>query len=101
MSKNHNFQSMRDLMISTAIGNISGKPYESRRTRTKDYDSFDLLLPENSYSEDTVCTFACADALLNQEDVAKLTDECIRLATETGLPTHDPSLRQFVELCSK
>ena len=53
---------MKNLLLSTAIGDISGKPYELRRTRTKDYDSVDLLLPENTYSDDTVCTFACADA---------------------------------------
>lgn len=130
---------MRNLLLSTAIGDISGKPYESRRTRTKDYDSVDLLLPENTYSDDTVCTFACADALLNHKDMAqtlkercmadrhrgyggrfrqwldaegippsyrsygngsamrvsaagflaKSKDECIRLATETAMPTHD------------
>ena len=49
---------MRNLLLSTAIGDISGKPYESRRTRTKDYDSVDLLLPENTYSDDTVCTIS-------------------------------------------
>ena len=69
---------MRDLLLSTAIGDISGKPYESRRTRTKDYDSVDLLLPENTYSDDTVCTFACADALLNHKDMAQaLKERCM------------------------
>ena len=66
---------MRYLLLSTAIGDISGKPYESRRTRTKDYDSVDLLLPENTYSDDTVCTFACADALLNHKDMAQTLKE--------------------------
>ena len=28
---------MRNLLLSTAIGDISGKPYESRRIRTKDF----------------------------------------------------------------
>ena len=69
---------MRNLLLSTAIGDISGKPYESRRTRTKDYDSVDLLLPENTYSDDTVCTFACADALLNHKDMAQtLKERCM------------------------
>lgn len=130
---------MRNLLLSTAIGDISGKPYESRRTRTKDYDSVDLLLPENTYSDDTVCTFACADALLNHKDMAKTIkercqadrhrgyggrfrqwldadgiqlsyhsfgngsamrvsaagfmakseEECVQLAKETAMPTHD------------
>ena len=130
---------MRNLLLSTAIGDISGKPYESRRTKTKDYDSVDLRLPENTYSDDTVCTFACADALLNHKDMAKTIkercqadrhrgyggrlrqwldsdgiqpsyhsfgngsamrvsaagfmakseDECVQLAKETAMPTHD------------
>lgn len=130
---------MMNLLLSTAIGDISGKPYESRRTRTKNYDSVNLLLPENTYSDDTVCTFACADALLNHKDMAKTIkerckadrhrgyggrfkqwldadgilpsyhsfgngsamrvsaagfmakseDECIQLAKETAMPTHD------------
>ena len=71
---------MRNLLLSTAIGDISGKPYESRRTRTKDYDSVDLLLPENTYSDDTVCTFACADALLNHKDFV----DCLKLAISLG-----------------
>ena len=130
---------MKNLLLSTAISDISGKPYELRRTRTKDYDSVDLLLPENTYSDDTICTFACADALLNHKDMAKTIkerckadrhrgyggrfkqwldadgilpsyhsfgngsamrvsaagfmakseEECVQLAKETAMPTHD------------
>lgn len=61
---------MKDLLLSVAIGDIGGVPYEFEG-RTKDYDAVDLLNPENTYSDDTVCTFACADALLHGLDMAE------------------------------
>lgn len=125
-------------MLSAAIGDIAGMPYEFER-RTKDYNAVDLLLPSNTYTDDTVCTFACAEALLKKIDMAdnlwnrcradfsrgfggrfarwliakeiqpsyhsygngsgmrvsaagftaKSVEECIDLATQTALPTHD------------
>lgn len=129
---------MRNLLLSAAIGDISGMPYEFSY-RTKNYDEVNLLLPYNTYTDDTVCTFACAEALLQglnmaenlwircrQEStrgyggkfvawlsanevlpayqsygngsgmrvsaagfMAKSVEECIDLATQTALPTHD------------
>ena len=61
---------MKTLLLSAAIGDIGGEPYEFGG-RTKDYHSVNLLLPENTYTDDTVCTFACADALLHNLDMAK------------------------------
>ena len=61
---------MRNLLLSAAIGDISGQPYEFRG-RTKDYHRVNLLFPQNTYTDDTVCTFACADALLHNIDMAK------------------------------
>ena len=129
---------MKNLLLAAAIGDISGVPYEFEG-RTKNYDDVDLLNPENTYSDDTVCTFACAEALLDGKDMAeclhrrgredfyrgfggrfalwlcnpeiqpsyrsygngsgmrvsaagflaKSVEECIELATQTALPTHD------------
>lgn len=129
---------MKHLLLSEAIGDIAGMPYEFKG-RTKDYDAVDLLLPSNTYTDDTVCTFACAEALLHHLDMAhnlwqrgrealyrgfggrfmrwliardvqpsyhsfgngsgmrvsaagfmaKSVDECIDMATQTALPTHD------------
>ena len=129
---------MKNLLLSEAIGDIAGMPYEFDG-RTKDYDKVQLLRPDNDYTDDTVCTFACAEALLHQTDMAntlwsrgradfyrgfggryakwlispvvkppyhsfgngsamrcsaagfmaKSKDECIELATQTALPTHD------------
>ncbi len=61
---------MKNLLLSTAIGDIAGMPYEFRG-RTKDYDSVNLLLPSNTYKDDTVCTFACAESLLKGIDMAE------------------------------
>jgi len=136
--KNVDIQVMKDLLLSAAIGDISGVPHEFEG-RTKDYNSVDLLHPDNTYSDDTVCTFACAEALLHGLDMAetlhkrgredfhrgfggrfrrwllnpevgpaynslgngsgmrcsiagflaKTQEECIDLATQTALPTHN------------
>jgi len=60
---------MKNLLLSTAIGDISGEPYEFYES-TKDYDAVDLLFPGNDYTDDTLCTFACAEALLHNLDMA-------------------------------
>ena len=46
---------MKNLLLSAAIGDIGGQPYEFKG-RTKDYNAVDLLLPNNTYTDDTVCT---------------------------------------------
>lgn len=61
---------MKNLLLSAAIGDIAGMPYEFHG-RTKDYDAVNLLLPSNTYTDDTVCTFACAEALLKGTDMAE------------------------------
>lgn len=60
---------MKNLLLSAAIGDIAGMPYEFSG-RTKNYNAIDLLLPSNTYTDDTVCTFACAEALLKKQDMA-------------------------------
>lgn len=59
---------MRNLLLSVAIGDIAGQPYEFNRT--KDYNAVDLLYPKNDYTDDTVMTFACAEALLYDDNIA-------------------------------
>lgn len=65
--RNH---TMKNLLLSAAIGDIGGMPYEFRH-RTKDYEKVNLLLPSAKYTDDTVCTFACAEALLKNLDMAE------------------------------
>lgn len=61
---------MKNLLFSQAIGDISGMPYEFKG-RTKNYDVVNLLNPHNDYTDDTVCTFACAEALMGNLDMAE------------------------------
>lgn len=61
---------MKNLLISVAIGDIAGMPYEFHH-RTKNYDDVKLVWPDGTYTDDTVCTFACAEALLNNLDMAQ------------------------------
>ncbi len=129
---------LKNLLLSEAIGDIAGMPYEFEG-RTKVYNKVNLLCPGNDYTDDTVCTFACAEALIHHKDMAEtlwrrgredfyrgfggryakwLTarelgpsyhsfgngsamrcsaagfmarskEECIDLATQTAMPTHD------------
>lgn len=65
------YLNMRNLLLSAAIGDISGMPYE--HNRTKDYDAVNLL-EKNDYTDDTVMTFACAEAMLYDDDIA----DCMR-----------------------
>ena len=59
---------MKDLLISVAVGDIAGMPYEFDN-RTKNYDDVQLLTSQSTYTDDTVCTFACAESLLNHTDM--------------------------------
>lgn len=59
---------MKNMLLSAAIGDIAGMPYEFDN-RTKDYASVNLLRPDNDYTDDSVCTFACAEALVHGLDV--------------------------------
>lgn len=61
---------MNNLLISSAIGDIAGMPYEFHH-RTKNYDDVKLVWSDGTYTDDTVCTFACAEALLNNIDMAQ------------------------------
>ena len=60
---------MKNLLLSAAIGDIVGSTYEDRWRRTKDYDRVELMAPGSRFTDDTVCTFACAEALTDGLDV--------------------------------
>lgn len=129
---------MKNLLISAALGDIAGSAYEGRSHRTKDYGSVKLFSSRAHFTDDTVLTFACAEAFLHGIDMAtnlwmcgnqhldagygsrfkqwlsehyhqpyrsfgngsamrcssagwlaRSEEECVRLATETALPTHN------------
>lgn len=60
---------MKNLLLSEAIGDITGMPYEF--DPEKGYERVNLLLEKNDYTDDTVCTFACAEALLRGTSVGE------------------------------
>ncbi|MDD2961108.1 MAG: ADP-ribosylglycohydrolase family protein [Muribaculaceae bacterium] len=60
---------MKNALLSEAIGDIAGSVYEFHAT--KDYTIVDLSRADSVFTDDTVCTFACAEALLLRKDMAK------------------------------
>lgn len=129
---------MDNYLMSAAIGDIAGSVYEGRSRRTKNYDDVRLLAGGAHFTDDTVLTFACAEAFIHNIDMAtnlwmcgnqhrhagfghkfkewleshehlpymsfgngsamrcsaagwlaQSEEECIRMATETALPTHN------------
>lgn len=129
---------MKNLLLSAAIGDIAGSAYERIKNSTKRYEEVRLFHPDVHFTDDTVCTFACAEALLGGLDMgatlyrrcvdhlfagygskfmqwlrsrdpkpygsvgngsamrcsaagwlAKTEEECIKLATDTAMPTHN------------
>lgn len=63
-------------MFGTMIGDFVGSAYEF--TRCKDYN-FELLTPQSSITDDTICTLAIADAILTDK---VLTERNVRLALQ-------------------
>lgn len=129
---------MKNYLISEAIGDIAGSAYEGGAHRIKDYSKVKLFSSRAHFTDDTVLTFACAEAFIDGLDMtmnlwkcanehrhagfgskfklwmashnpqpyrslgngsamrcssagwlAKTEDECIKMATETAVPTHD------------
>lgn len=64
-------------MLGAIIGDIVGSVYEFNNYKAKDFQPF--FHPQAFFTDDTVCTVAIADALLNQRDPAlALRDWCRR-----------------------
>lgn len=61
----------KNLLLSAAIGDIAGSAYEGRRNRTKNYDEVQILHPYSHFTDDSVCTFACAEALMAGTDMSE------------------------------
>lgn len=61
---------MKNYLMSAAVGDIAGSAYEGRSRRTKDYDAVKLFSSRAHFTDDTVLTFACAEALLDGKDMS-------------------------------
>lgn len=59
---------MKYKLLGAIIGDIAGKPYEYQRTKVDSLD-FDLKLNfhTHTFTDDTVCTIAIADAIVSKE----------------------------------
>ena len=70
----HTKQIIRDHMInyliSEAIGDIAGSAYEGKTRRIKEYDKVKIFSSRAHFTDDTVLTFACAEAFIDNLDMS-------------------------------
>lgn len=60
---------MKNYLISEAIGDIAGSAYEGRAHRIKDYNKVKMFSSRAHFTDDTVLTFACAEAFIDHLDM--------------------------------
>ena len=60
---------MINYLISEAIGDIAGSAYEGKGKRIKDYDKVKMFSSRAHFTDDTVLTFACAEAFIDHLDM--------------------------------
>ena len=60
---------MKNYLISEAIGDIAGSAYEGRSHRIKDYNKVKMFSSRAHFTDDTVLTFACAEAFIDNLDM--------------------------------
>ena len=61
---------MKNLLMSAALGDYAGSAYEGRSHRTKDYNAIKMFSSRAHFTDDTVLTFACAEAFLYDIDMS-------------------------------
>ena len=61
---------MKNLLMAAAVGDIAGSAYEGRTHRTKDYNAVKMFSSRAHFTDDTVLTFACAEAFLKNKNMA-------------------------------
>lgn len=89
---------MKNLLMSAAIGDIAGSAYEGRGNRTKDYNCVKMFSSWARFTDDTVCTFACAEAFIDHLDMAQNLWKCCKEHPHAGyghkykewLASHNP-----------
>ena len=60
---------MKNYLISEAIGDIAGSAYEGKSHRIKDYSKVKMFSSRAHFTDDTVLTFACAEAFIDHLDM--------------------------------
>lgn len=61
---------MINYLISEAIGDIAGSAYEGKSRRIKEYDKVKIFSSRAHFTDDTVLTFACAEAFIDNLDMS-------------------------------
>ena len=61
---------MINYLISEAIGDIAGSAYEGKTRRIKEYDKVKIFSSRAHFTDDTVLTFACAEAFIDNLDMS-------------------------------
>ena len=82
---------MKNLLMSAAVGDYAGSAYEGRSHRTKDYNAIKMFSSRAHFTDDTVLTFACAEAFLH--DIGRLWAS-LQGMDERPLP---PAIQQYRE----
>ena len=59
---------MNNYLVSEALGDIAGSAYEGRAHRIKEYNKVKLFSSRAHFTDDTVLTFACAEAFIDNLD---------------------------------
>ena len=60
---------MENYLISEAIGDIAGSAYEGHAHRIKEYNKVRMFSSRARFTDDTVLTFACAEAFMDHLDM--------------------------------
>jgi len=80
------------------MGDIAGSAYEGRSHRTKDYNRVKMFSSRARFTDDTVCTFACAEAFIDGLDMGRNLWKCCNEHPHAGyghkykiwLASHNP-----------
>lgn len=73
--------------MSEAVADIAGSAYEGRTSRTKDYKTVKLFSSRAHFTDDTVCTFACAEAFIDNIDIGWNLWKCSNEHRHVGFST--------------
>ena len=86
-------------MLGAIIGDIVGSRYEFANIHTTD---FELFTPYNDFTDDTICTIAIADALLEgkpfKDSLLVTTSLSIVLPYGSAITSTKPAKVQFLKL---
>lgn len=77
---------IKDVIMGTAIGDIVGSIYEFSGNTKKDFEFF---APNDTFTDDTVITFAVANALLEFDNINNLEKTVIKNMVDIGLKYPD------------